>query len=89
MKVSKIFMILIIVVACIMLGALVLNVLFPNVAKTMCNAIEDGIFKATGMKFDFNGDGTKGGDTTNGEYIGTEQAGKEEGASGNNVDGFA
>lgn len=88
MKVSKIFTILIIVVACVMLGALVLNVLFPNVAKTMCNAIEDSIFKATGMSFDFNGDGTAGSAGT-GAYTGTESAGKEEGASGGNVEGFA
>ena len=60
MDVKKIFMILIGVVACVVIGALVLNVLLPNATKSMINAVEGQIFNATGMSFDFNGDGTVG-----------------------------
>lgn len=60
MSVGKIFKVLIIVVACVIIGALVLNVLLPNTATTMVNAVEDQITNATGLKFDLNGDGDAG-----------------------------
>ena len=59
-NVKKIFVVLIVIVVMVLLGALVLNILLPNVTKTMINATEDMIFKATGMSFDFNGDGIRG-----------------------------
>ena len=60
MSVGKIFKILIIIVACVIIGAIVLNVLLPNATTSLVNAVEAQIFNATGMSFDFNGDGTKG-----------------------------
>lgn len=86
MSVKKIFITLIIIVACVMIGALVLNVLMPNVTATVINATEDMIFSATGMEFDFNADGNIGGSKTT--YEGDETAGADEGADGDNVEGF-
>ena len=60
MSVAKIFKILIIIVACVIVGALVLNVLLPNTTTSLVNAVEGQIFNATGMSFDLNGDGTNG-----------------------------
>lgn len=60
MSVAKIFKILIIIVACVIVGALVLNVLLPNTTTSIVNAVEGQIFNATGMTFDLNGDGTTG-----------------------------
>lgn len=64
MDVKKIFLLLIGVVACVVIGALVLNVLLPNATRSMVNAIEGQIFNASGMSFDFNGDGTVGSAST-------------------------
>ena len=63
MSVGKIFKVLIVIVACVIIGAIVLNVLLPNVTTSMVNAVEAQIFNATGMSFDFNGDGTNGRDS--------------------------
>ena len=60
MGVKKIFIILITVVACILIGWLLLNVLLPNTATAIVQAIEDAIQKATGLEFDLNGDGVVG-----------------------------
>ena len=60
MNVGKIFKVLIIVVACVIIGALVLNILLPNTATSLVNAIEDQVYNATGMNFDFNGDNNDG-----------------------------
>lgn len=60
MSVGKIFKVLIIIVACVIVGALVLNVLLPNTATSLVNAVEGQIFNATGMSFDLNGDGNNG-----------------------------
>lgn len=60
MDVKKIFLLLIGVVACVVIGALVLNVLLPNATKSMVNAVEGQIYNASGMSFDFNGDGVVG-----------------------------
>lgn len=86
MSVKKIFITLIIIVACVMIGALILNILMPNVTKTLINATEDMIHSATGMSFDFNGDGDAGGkqQTYSGDYEGEKAEGQEDG----NVDGF-
>lgn len=64
MSVKKIFMTLITVVVCVVLGALVLNVLLPNVTNSLITAVEDMVFNATGMAFDFNGDGNAGSAST-------------------------
>jgi len=60
MSVKKIFVILITIVACVIIGALVLNIILPNTATSLVNATEDQIFKASGLQFDLNGDGNSG-----------------------------
>ena len=72
MSVAKIFKVLIIVVACVIIGALVLNVLLPNTTKSLVNAVENQVYNATGLSFDFNGDGngiTGGRDHTGDEIL--------------------
>jgi hypothetical protein len=86
MSVKKIFTTLIVIVACVMIGAFVLNVLMPNVATQLVNATEDQIFKATGISFDFNNDGNFG--QNNNTYNGGQSAGNETGINGSNVQGF-
>jgi predicted heme/steroid binding protein len=61
MSVKKIFITLIIIVACVIIGALVLNKLVPNATTALVNAVEGQIYNATGMSFDFNGDNSAGG----------------------------
>lgn len=61
-SVKKIFIVLIVVVACVMIGALVLNVLMPNVMVTLVDSVENMINRATGMSVDFNGNGVSGSD---------------------------
>ena len=70
MSVKKIFVILITIVACVILGAFILNTLMPNVTNTLINSVEDMIYKATSMSFDFNNDGHFG--TNNAQYGGTD-----------------
>lgn len=60
MGVRKIFIVLVTIVACVILGAFVLNVLLPGTTKSVINATETMLYNATGMKLDLNGDG-KGG----------------------------
>lgn len=77
MNVKKIFMTLIIVICCVILGAFIINILLPNTTSTLINAVEDQLYNATGMKFDFNNDGTAGGSSNNsysGERTGNEDA---------------
>lgn len=63
--VKKIFVILITIVALVLIGAIVLNRLLPNTTTQVINAVEGTIFKATGLNFDFNGDGISGGSVGN------------------------
>lgn len=72
MGVKKIFIILITVVACVIIGAFVLNTLLPNASQSLVNAIEDTVFKATKMSFDWNNDGHAGGTNTTNSYTGTQ-----------------
>ena len=60
MGVRKIFIVLVTIVVCVILGAFVLNVIMPNTVTAMVNAVEDTIKSATGMSFDLNGDGAAG-----------------------------
>lgn len=53
-SVKKIFTVLIVMVACVVVGALVLNVLLPNVSSSLVDALEQMVYNATGMKFDWN-----------------------------------
>lgn len=59
-SVKKIFTVLIVMVACVMIGALVLNILLPNVATSIIDALEQMVYNATGMQFDWNGNGSGG-----------------------------
>lgn len=86
MNVKKIFITLITVVACVILGAFVLNTLMPNVTTTLINTVEDQIFKATSLKFDFNNDGTIG--SNNNTYEGANEDTTVTGETGDNVIGF-
>lgn len=63
-SVKKIFTVLIVMVACVVVGALVLNVLLPNVSSSLVDALETMVFNATGMKFDWNGNKKVGGTNT-------------------------
>lgn len=86
MNVKKIFIILITVVACVMIGALVLNILMPNVMTSLIDSTENMIYNATGMSMDFNGNNVRGDE--NGSTVKEKQAGAKEGANGANVKGF-
>lgn len=59
-SVKKIFTVLIVMVACVVVGALVLNVLLPNVSSSLVDALETMVYNATGMTFDWNGNGNAG-----------------------------
>lgn len=84
MSVKKIFVILITIVACVIIGALVLNVLLPNASVALVNATEDQIFKASGLQFDLNGDGNVG---TNDDTYDAAETSDADDASGD-VDGW-
>lgn len=86
MNVKKIFITLITVVACVILGAFVLNTLMPNVTTTLINAVEDQIFKATSLEFDFNNDNNRG--TDDNSYVGQNSDDTVTGDTGDNVIGF-
>lgn len=96
MSVGKIFKVLIIIVACVIIGAIVLNVLLPNVTTSMVSAVEAQIFNATGMSFDFNGDGNTGRDsattaktgTIKGAGASTTPNGSKDQSQSGNVNGF-
>lgn len=81
MNVSGIFKILIIVVACIIVGGILLNVLLPNGLNGIIGWMESGIMAATGAEFDLNGDGEIGTPTAQ-----TQQAG--DGSDGAGVTGY-
>lgn len=87
MNVKKIFLTLVTIVGCVIIGALVLNVLLPNVTTTLINATEDMLYKATGMSFDFNNDETKGGAHT-GAYDGSKGDNNTNGTTGAGVTGY-
>lgn len=82
MNVKKVFIVLITVVALVVLGAFALNSLMPSVTTQMVNAVEDQIYKGTGLSFDFNKDGHAGQNNKN--Y--NTNTDMEETAAG--VDGF-
>ena len=64
MDVKKIFTILITIVACVIIGAFLLNIVMPNAINGVTTSIENMIFKATKLQLDLNGDGTKGNNVT-------------------------
>lgn len=60
MSVKKIFIILGTIVACVIVIAFALNVLMPNVVTAMVSTVEGMIYNATGLSFDFDGNGQVG-----------------------------
>lgn len=86
MNVKKIFITLITIVACVIVGAFVLNALLPNVTTTLIDSTEDMIYKSTGMSFDFNNNGNTG--SNNGTYTGENTDDTVTGVTGDNVEGF-
>lgn len=74
MDVKKIFIILISVVACLVIGAFVLNTILPNALATGINTIEGAIRNGTGIQIDINGDGDTEGNN-NGDAISHDGAG--------------
>ena len=87
MNVKSIFVTLIVVVCCVIVGAFVINILLPNVTTTLINAVEEQIYNATGMAFDFNNDSTKGGDSNN-EFAGDRDGSTDAVGAENAVQGF-
>lgn len=87
MKVSGIFKTLIVIVACVVLGAFALNIIMPNATKSLVNATEDMIYNATGMSFDFNGDNIYGSESISGKQYDRVSGAENENVSGN-VKGF-
>ena len=60
MDVKKIFTILITIVACVVIGAFILNLVMPNAITGVASSVENMIFKASGISLDLNGDGNGG-----------------------------
>lgn len=91
-SVKKIFTVLIVMVACVVVGALVLNVLLPNVSSSLVDALETMVFNATGMTFDWNGNNhagnTNGTTFTDGMNAENSQAGAKGNEEGNGVNGL-
>lgn len=84
-SVKKIFTVLIVMVACVVVGALVLNVLLPNVSSTLVDALEQMVYNATGMKFDWNGNEKEPGDANRVDFTDnniSEKTGDDVGKSG-------
>ena len=90
MKVSGIFKTLIVIVCCIVIGATVINIFLPNTITQLSSTVEASLFKATGMSFDFNGDGTAGGDNgLDNQYTDTNLGGNyDTEIEGTEVEGF-
>lgn len=88
MKVQGIFKTLVIVVCCVVLGAMVLNIFLPNVVTQLSNVVEDSIYKGTGMSFDFNGDGHGGGANVDNSYLDTDNGGAYDEELNDKVEGF-
>lgn len=84
MNVKKIFTVLITIVVCVVIGALVLNILMPNATRSLINTTEKMIHNATGLEFDFNGDGVTGKTGTTTVIDGNS----DKSNTGVNVDGF-
>lgn len=87
MSVKKIFVILITIVACIIIGAFLLNTLLPNATNAVIDAVEDSIYKSTHFEFDLNSDGDVG--TTDRQYGGEAGTTEEiEDSTGAGVEGW-
>ena len=89
MKVSKIFVILITVVVCVIVGAFVINILMPNTVTSVVDTVENQIQHATGISLDQNGNGTAGAAGNNIGAMKNSNTDKSNSAnSSKTVDGF-
>ncbi len=88
MSVQKIFITLITIVICVILGAFVINTLMPNMVDTIISAAEGQVYRATGLSFDFNGDGKTGKTNNNGEQKGDNKDETVTDKVDGNVEGF-
>jgi len=87
--IKKIFIGLGTVVGCVILVATALNILLPNAYIAVVSAGEDMLYNATGIAFDFNGDGRKGSGTSNTSGYGAEvENSNNEAEKGAGVKGF-
>lgn len=86
MSVKKIFMTLVVIVLCILVGAFLINILMPNVVTQVIDSAEDSVYKATGMSFDFNSNGNKG--EVKSEYSSTGKSDEVQDDGSGNVEGF-
>lgn len=76
MSVGKIFKVLIIIVVCVIIGAMVINVIVPNAVSALVDSTEGMLYKASGISFDFNGNGVAGADATGSmDFTGSSTAG--------------
>ena len=85
---GKVILILVGIVACVILGATFLNVVFPNAMVQVFSTFEDMAYRATGLKFDLNGDGKKGGDNSGMDYSDNKVDGTMEDELGEGVEGW-
>ena len=60
MDVKKIFTILITIVACVIIGAFLLNVVLPNATNGVVQSVENMIYRATGLQISIGGRATSG-----------------------------
>lgn len=91
MGVKKIFITLVTIVACVILGAFVLNVVMPSTTKSLTAAAEQMIYNATGMGIDINGDGTTGTNAgaSNKTYGQSMNGASDKAVTGGTVNGYA
>lgn len=58
--VKNVFKVLVVAVVMLIVGAFLINILAPNAVNQVSNAVEQQIWKATGISLDINGDGYTG-----------------------------
>ena len=88
-SVKKIFGILIIAVMMVIIGGFILNILLPNVVTSIVNAVEGTVYQATGISFDWNGDGSNGSGNNTQQFNNAQQSGTGDASqTGAGVDGF-
>lgn len=89
MSVRKIFIVLITIVVCVILGAFVLNVIMPNTVTALISAMESTIYNSTGVRLDLNGDGSfQTTQTTNGTFAGNMSDSENNAEGGAGVAGY-
>ena len=86
--VKKIFTVLITAVACILIGAFILNAVVPNATSAIADAIDNTVFMATGIQMDINGNGTSGSASADVSGSSTDDGTAQNGTGGGTVDGW-